>query len=333
VRPLRAALITGGAGFLGSWIVETVENEGLRTTVIDDLSTGSTANLNVSELIVADVREANFEEILDTRAIDVVFHLATPAYVPPSLRWPVHDLERNVVGTLALLEGVRKSKHPPLVVYASSAAVYGEGETMPMAENHLIRPVSPYGVSKLAAEHYVRLYSELYGIPTLSARLFSLYGPRQRKQVVYDLMSRAFNGERPLTVLGSAHVSRDFVFVKDAARAILALARRAPARGEAYNIASGKPTSLGKLIAMLIQEIGLQIPVRFTGDVRTGDPLHWEGDPRKAQALGAVCATPLIEGIRATAQWYLETHRPSASASASALSSHAKSNTVTASSP
>jgi UDP-glucose 4-epimerase len=185
---------------------------------------------------------------------------------------------------------------------------------MPMAEDHVLRPVSPYGVSKLAAENYVRLFSELYGFPALSVRMFSLYGPRQRKQVVYDLLRRALNGERPLTVLGSAQVTRDFVFVKDAAEALVALARSAPARGEAYNVASGISTSLGELVALVVQEIGLPIPVRFTGDVRAGDPLHWEGDPQKARALGANCSTPLIDGIRCTTQWYRQVHAPSAPA-------------------
>jgi nucleoside-diphosphate-sugar epimerase len=127
-------------------------------------------------------------------------------------------------------------------------------------------------------------------------------------------------------VLGSPQVSRDFVFVKDAAQAFLALARRAPARGEAYNIASGKPTTLGELVTLLLREAHLNVPVRFTGEVRAGDPLRWEGDARKARALGVDCATPLTEGIRCTAQWFLETLGPSAAA----MSQHAKPETVVA---
>jgi len=326
MRSLSAAMVTGGAGFLGSWIVETLRNQGLRTTVLDDLSTGSAEHIDVSDLIVADVRATKVDQIIEERGIDVVFHLATPAYVPPSLRWPLHDLEGNVVTILALLECLRKLKRPPLVVYASSAAVYGEGQGVPITEEHEIRPISPYGVSKSAAEQYLRLYSELYGIPALSVRLFSLYGPRQRKQVIYDLLQRAFSGERPLTVLGSPKVSRDFVFVKDAARAFLTLARRAPARGEAYNIGSGKPTSLGELVTVLLHEAHLKVPVRFTGEVRAGDPLRWEADPRKARALGVHCATPLNEGIRSTTQWFLETLGPSAAA----IREHAKPETVVA---
>jgi UDP-glucose 4-epimerase len=306
VREVKRALVVGGAGFIGSRVVRTLLDQGVRTTVIDDLSSGTERRVDNAELIVADIREARLEEIMRERRIDAVFHLANAAYVPPSVQWPVDDLQRNAVTTLAVLEGVRRLDEPALVVYASSAAVYGEAQHMPMREDHPIQPKSPYGVSKFASEQYLRLYSNLYGIPSLSVRLFSIYGPGQRKQVVYDLMHRAFGGQDPLTVLGSPDVSRDLVFVEDAARAFVTLARAAPAGGEAYNIASGTPTTLAALVSTLLSVAALDVPVRFTGDVRPGDPLHWEGDPTRAVALGVRCDTPLADGIRRTAEWFLE---------------------------
>jgi len=316
VRKLRRALVVGGAGFIGSRVVRILREQGVRTTVIDDLSSGLERQVDGTELIVADVRQARLEEILLERRIDAVFHLANAAYVPPSLQWPFDDLQRNAVTTLAVLEGVRRLEKPALVVYASSAAVYGEAEYIPMGEDHPIQPKSPYGVSKFASEQYLRLYSNLYEIPTLSLRLFSIYGPGQRKQVVYDLMHRAFGGENPLTILGSPDVSRDLVFVDDAARAFVTLARAAPARGEAYNIASGTPTTLAELASTLLAAAGLSVPVRFTGQVRPGDPLHWEGDPARARALGVRCDTPLSEGLQRTARWFLKAGGRQAAASA-----------------
>jgi UDP-glucose 4-epimerase len=306
MREVNRALVVGGAGFIGSRLVGILREQRVQTTVMDDLSSGFEHHVDGAELIVADIRKARLEEILRERQIDAVFHLANAAYVPPSLHWPVDDLNRNAMTTLAVLEGVRRLKRPALVVYASSAAVYGDAQHIPMREGHPIEPKSPYGVSKFASEQYLRLYSNLYDISSLSLRLFSIYGPGQRKQVVYDLMDRAFGGENPLTILGSSTVSRDLVFVDDAAHAFVTLARAAPARGEAYNIASGTPTTLATLASTLLSVAALNVAVRFTGKVRPGDPLHWEGDPTRARALGVRCDTPLTDGIRRTAEWYLE---------------------------
>jgi UDP-glucose 4-epimerase len=208
--------------------------------------------------------------------------------------------------TLAVLEGLRRLEAPPVLGFASSAAVYGNGSRMPMKEDHPLQPMSPYGVAKLAAEHYVRLYSGLYGLPAFSARIFSLYGPRQRKQVVYDLLTRAFAGQEPLSVLGSPDVTRDFVFAEDAARGILTLAREAPAAGEAYNLASGRGTALRDVVAGVLEAAELRVPTCFTGRVRPGDPTRWEGDPTRAEALGVRCRIPLDEGLRRTTRWFVE---------------------------
>lgn len=310
MRRLTSALVLGGAGFLGGRLVEALSSEGIRATVVDDLSTGRPERIGAAELIVADLREVDLPGIIHDRSVDVVFHLAGPAYVPPSLKEPLRDLHDGAGTTLAMLEGIRKVEPPPLLGFASSAAVYGEGRFFPMTEDHPLEPVSPYGVSKLASEQYVRLYSHLYGIPAFSVRLFSLYGPGQRKQVIYDLIARAVGGEDPLVVHGSPDVSRDFVFVDDAAKVFLALARRAPAEGESYNAASGRPTTLGELVAALLEVTGVDITACFTGGVRRGDPLRWYGDPSKARALGARCDTPLEEGVRRTVQWFLETYQP-----------------------
>jgi UDP-glucose 4-epimerase len=138
-------------------------------------------------------------------------------------------------------------------------------------------------------------------------RPFSIYGPRQRKLVVYDLLTRLHGGERPLRMLGSPEVSRDFVFVEDAARGLVALARSAHGTGEAYNLASGRSTSLGELATTLGEIAGVEADVEFTGQVRAGDPLHWTGDPQRARALGVRCDTPLEEGLRRTAEWFVAT--------------------------
>lgn len=306
MRGLNSALVLGGAGFLGSWLLEALHDRDIEVVVIDDLSTGSTDHLRDTRVIVADAAEVDTARIVREHGVDVVFQLAGTAYVPPSLLRPLEDLQRNTTITLSVLEALRGLTSPPVLAFTSSAAVYGNGLYLPMDEDHPLRPMSPYGVSKLACEHYVRLYADLYELPTFSVRLFSLYGPRQRKQVVHDLLRRCLDEqEEELVVLGRPDVSRDLVFVEDAARALSHLAVAAPARGEAYNIAAGRATTLGELVECLCQATDSTKRVRFTGSVRPGDPLHWKGDAERARALGVTCATPLEEGIGRTVEWFM----------------------------
>jgi UDP-glucose 4-epimerase len=181
--------------------------------------------------------------------------------------------------------------------------VYGNGVRFPMEEDHPLQPVSPYGISKLAAERYVALYAEMYAVAAFSARPYSLYGPRQRKLVVYDLLTRILAGESPLEIDADPAVTRDFVYVEDAADALIHLARRSPARGEAFNLASGRAVSLQALADALVAAAAADIEVTFSGRVRPGDPLRWDGDATRARGLGASFDTPLEEGLEATVAW------------------------------
>ena len=289
MRELRHALVLGGSGFIGGWLVERLAADGVEVTVLDHAT------------------EEAIEDALAHAAVDAVFQAAGAGTVPPSLENPLEDLGDNVVTTLAALEGMRRARSDAVIVLVSSAAVYGDAQYHPMDEDHPLEPKSPYGVAKLAAERYVRLYSRLHGLRGLSARPFSIYGPRQRKLVVYDVLARLHGGERPLRMLGSPEVSRDFVFVEDAADGLVALARRAQAAGEVYNLASGRSTSLRELATTLIEITGIEADVEFTGQVRAGDPLHWTGDPGRARALGVRCDTPLEDGLRRTSEWFVTT--------------------------
>jgi UDP-glucose 4-epimerase len=300
VRSLRHAVVVGGAGFFGSWLVDMLLADGVAVTVLDPRSGNENSR---AERIAAELESLNLAALVDERQSDVVFQMAGTGLVPLSVSQPLGDLGRNTATTLAALEEVRASSSRPRVVFVSSAAVYGEGRRMPMDESHPLEPVSPYGVSKLAAEHYVRVYARMHGFEGLSVRPFSLYGPRQRKLVVHDLLTRLLDGEDPLVVAGRADITRDFVFVEDAARALAVLARNASGRGEAYNLASGEPVSLGTLVEELAAAAGRSPEVRFTDKLRPGDPLRWDGDPSAAAALGVELRTTLRDGLRRTAAW------------------------------
>jgi UDP-glucose 4-epimerase len=306
VTRTERSLVLGGAGFIGRHLVERLISAGSKVLIVDR-NPGSGLPGGV-EAITADLRDLEMARALQSYRPDLVFHLANSASVPPSFESPREDLGLNAMTTIGVLETVRHLQPRPAVVFVSSAAVYGDSRTVPMTEDHPLRPISPYGISKLAAEHYVRLYASTHGVAACSVRPFSIYGPGQRKQVVYDLMRRLIDGEDPLVVRASGAVSRDFVWVKDAVDCLIRLAVAAPKQGEAYNIATGNEVTLEELVDIIVQTVGRPVEVRFTGESRAGDPVRWVGDPTRAAGVGAVCEMPLRDGLRSTFDWL--SHEP-----------------------
>lgn len=297
----------GGHGFLGRWLVRELVSEQVSVLVLDRTPAPSDATWSS---VVGSVGEVDLAAILDDAGADVVFHLASPAFVPPSLVDPAGDLLASAGSTIALLEAVRHGSRRPLVVLMSSAAVYGTAKVQPMPEEHPLEPTSPYGVAKLASEEYLRLYHRAYGISGFAIRPFSLYGPGQRKLFVFDMLRRLLDGEDPLAIHGRADVTRDLLYARDAARSIVAMTSAAPGEGESYNLGSGRGVSLGELADAVIASLGLSVPVEFSGEVRPGDPLRWEADMGRAAEVGAVADTPLDAGLRETAEWVVQQLSP-----------------------
>jgi UDP-glucose 4-epimerase len=299
--------VTGGAGFIGSHVVEHLVDQGMSVTVVDDLSTGRRENLErVHSRIQVDERP--LAALLETPALlldhDIVFHLAANAYIPPSVERPAFDYALNLDTTFRLLEILRTATAPPRLVFTSSAAVYGDPQRLPIHESDPTVPISPYGVGKLAAERYVAVYSQLYGISASSVRLFSVYGPRQRKQVVYDLMDRLAREPTRLEVIGDGTQERDFVFAGDVAAAIALVGSSAPGRGETYNVASGSSYSIAQLVTSLCDVMHLDPEIAYTGNVRPGDAQRWSVDITALSALGYRAGTSLDDGLAAIWDWY-----------------------------
>jgi UDP-glucose 4-epimerase len=312
-RQINTAVTVGGAGFIGGYIVRELVARGVVVTSIDrnprDRLNGTGATSVQADIEIG--ARVLLEQLADPE-LDAVFLAVGTGFVPRSLDHPHADLENNVSTVLAVLEAVRTSgAKPPVIVHVSSAAVYGNAHRLPMSESHPTEPLSPYGVSKLAAEEYLRLYHRVYGIPTLSMRPFSVFGPGQSKLVVHDLLVRLLAGEDPLLVKGSANVERDYVYVGDVAQAAYQLAAEAPGEGESYNVSTGRATSLGDLVELLKTASGSDATVRFTEHVRKGDPVGLLGDPARALALGVRCEADLKSGLDATARWLTQsTARP-----------------------
>ncbi len=304
----RPVLVTGGAGFIGSHLTEALVGLGARVTVVDNLATGTLDNVrhiaSQIKLVVGDVGNLLRLKRLAVSDFGYIFHLAGNPYIPPSVENPAYDFHENLLNTFTLLEALRVAKEPPRLVSASSAAVYGNPARLPIQESDPTVPISPYGVSKLAGDRYLAVYSQLYTLPAVSMRFFSVYGPRQRKQVIFDLFRKLRDNPDVLEVYGDGSQTRDFAYVEDVARAIILAAEKAPALGEAYNVASGTMYTIAEIVAAICQVTGVSPCVTYTGQVRPGDAEKWEVDLQRLRALGYEPQTGLLTGLTAVRDWY-----------------------------
>ena len=300
--------MTGGAGFIGSNLVEELLDLG-EVSVIDDLSTGDIENI---ELLVdkgVSFIEASIldnEKLVDvSRGIDFIFHQAALPSVSRSIDDPVKSNLVNVSGTLNVLEAARKN-HVKKVVYASSSAVYGDTVELPISESMKPNPLSPYAVSKLAAEYYCRVYSHIYGTPTVCLRYFNVFGPRQNpyseySAVIPKFISLILEGKAP-TINGDGSITRDFVFVKDVVHANIQ-AIKTQAEG-VFNIANGKQTSLKELAELIMNKVGTKVEIIY-GSNRTGDVQDSFADITEAKdKLHYTPKYNIKKGLKETIKWY-----------------------------
>ena len=302
------ALVTGGAGFIGSHIVEELLRSGASVRVFDNLSTGKRENLasfqGDLEVRIGDLRDADAIKAA-AQSMDLVFHLAAFISVPQSMLEPDNCFAINVAGTATLLEAARQAGVQK-VVLSSSTAVYGNPDHFPTDERTPVSPLSPYALSKYVNELYARLYTQTFGLPVTALRYFNVYGPRQDPNSAYAaaisiFARRLVNGE-PITIYGDGKQSRDFIFVKDVVRANL-LAAGSTVSGEVFNICTGHETSLLDLLEELSEVSPNQPQVRFAAP-RLGDIYRSQGNPEKAaSALGFRAQTPLAEGLAQTVEW------------------------------
>ena len=293
-------LVTGGAGFIGSHSVEALLRKGARVTILDNLSTGKRANVPADErleLIEGDIRDvAAVQRAM--RGVTHVLHLAAQVSVRASLEDPPQSASHNVAGFLNIAHAAR-SAGPVRLVYASSAAVYGAPEALPLDEESPCRPSSPYGLEKLIDDQYAALYRSLYGASALGLRYFNVYGPRQDPASPYaGVISRFAAGiaaDAPLTIFGDGRQTRDFVYVGDVAHANVA-ALESSCNG-VVNVGTGTSVSLLQLIDALALCAGRTPRVRFDpavpGDIRDSAMRP----DRMRELLGFVPSTALVEGL------------------------------------
>ena len=267
---MATAIVTGGEGFIGSHVVDALLAEGRRVVVIDDLSAGRVANVNeAAELVQVDITDGEaLAAAIDAARPAAIFHLAAQASVTASVDDPLRDCRVNVEGTLNVLESARR--HGASVVFTSTGgALYGDEAPLPTPESYAARPLSPYGASKLAAEAYVRAWSDAHGTPNAVCRLGNVYGPRQSPHgeagVVAIFSHRLWSGEG-LVVYGHGSPTRDYVHVHDVVSALIAVSGRAGT----FNVGTGEETDVASLLEHLETASGRSVPVEQR-DLRVGE--------------------------------------------------------------
>lgn len=294
-------LVTGGAGFVGSHVVDTLIENKHEVVVCDSLVSGSKGNIHPgARFYQVDIRSADLEDIFKQEKPEIVYHLAAQSVVPPSIKDPMYDESVNVGGTLNLLEMMRKYEAKK-IIYSSSAAVYGNPVELPVKEDHPIQPLSPYGLSKWIAEHYLALYQRMYGIDYTAFRYANIYGPRQTPEgeggVVSIFVDQIKKEETP-TINGDGRHTRDYIYVGDVAQAnLMAMDRGSQA---VVNLGTGKAVSILELLQLLEEVTGKPLKAKH-GAERVGDIVHSALHPgRASRALQWEARTSLLDGLKKT---------------------------------
>jgi UDP-glucose 4-epimerase len=299
-------LVTGGCGFIGSHLVESLERDGHEVRVLDDLSTGKREQIAPSvELLVGDVADAS----LVRRAmagVDGCFHLAAIASVERgNLDW-LGTHATNLTGAIAVFDAARRPGVPGIpTVYASSAAVFGDEPTLPLTELAPVRPLSAYGADKLGCELHARVAGMVHGVPTAGLRFFNVYGPRQDPKSPYSGVISIFcdrlGARRPITIFGDGLQTRDFVYVADVVASLrAAMAGLTTVKTSIYNVCTGRSTSVVDLAQIIAGLCGIAPDITFAPP-RAGEIRASLGSPARLKAeLGVECRTPIADGLRAT---------------------------------
>ncbi len=305
-----SALVTGGAGFIGSHLAAALADGGTRVTVLDNLSSGHLENLAVVADRIRFVRGDVRDRTVVAQAAagcEVVFHLAAVVSVPKTTEDPLGSAAVNEMGTLNVLEEARRVNARRLI-FASSSAVYGDDPALPKHEDMAVKPLTPYAVQKLSSEYHLRVYNGLYGLETVSLRFFNVFGPKQDPSSPYSgvisiFMTQALRGLPPV-IYGDGRQTRDFVFVGDVVRALLAAAQSPSAPGRVFNVGTGKSVTIKGLWEAVAGLTGVDSEPEH-GPPRAGDVPHSLAAIDAAREhMGFAAQTSLEQGLESTLRWY-----------------------------
>ncbi|KRK45518.1 NAD-dependent epimerase/dehydratase family protein [Dellaglioa algida] len=304
---MKKILVTGGAGFIGSSLVdELIKDKDNVITIIDDLSMGKRENIPNSEKISfyeKSVCDYKFmEELLINEKFEYIYHLAAVASVADSIERPSYTHKVNLESTLNILETIRENDLPiTKLLFSSSAAVYGNDPALPKKETSLIKPMTPYAIDKFSSEQFVLRYGELYDIQTVAVRFFNVYGPKQNPKSPYSgvlsILKDSIDKDRSFKVFGDGEQYRDFIFINDVVGAIIHLAVSPKCVHEVYNVGTGKKTSLNAVIKNFQKILNSNISIEYV-ESRTGDIKYSYAEIDKLLSTGFKPVYSISQGLK-----------------------------------
>lgn len=287
-------LITGGAGFIGSHLTKKLSGIGNKVYVLDNLSTGKLSNISFlpkEQIFIENFEDKQFvEQLIKTYDFDYVIHLAAVVSVVETVDNPLKSHEVNVNATINLLESIRLySNNIKKIIFASSAAVYGRNDQLPKSLESKIDIRSPYAIQKFTSEQYMKLYHDLYNLPTVSLRFFNVYGPLQNPYSDYSgvlsILKRSFINKTEFKIFGDGHQTRDFIYIDDLIRGILIVLDNEETTGKIYNLGTGTSMSLNEMYLIFKNKFGYDIPLNYVSP-RRGDVKHSVADIKEIKELG-----------------------------------------------
>ncbi len=306
---MKNILVTGGAGFIGSHLVEALARENHRVTVVDNLCSTTKENLKPvlekSRFVRGNILNVPLMKKL-VKGKDVVFHLAAHASVPDSVKNPLFDFKVNATGTLQLLELCR-GENVRRVVFASSAGTYGYPVYSPMDENHPTYPINPYSASKLSAERAGLCFQQCYGLEFVALRIFHAYGPRQTRMVIYDLLEKLRQNKKKLEVLGDGTQTRDFCYITDVVKAFMWASRVKLKKNDphVFNLSGEAPICVKDLAALLVKKYGARgTKIACTGKSWPGDMPNLVANLSRIKKFGFAPKVTLDEGLEHVIEWF-----------------------------
>ncbi|MGE5659010.1 MAG: NAD-dependent epimerase/dehydratase family protein [Actinomycetota bacterium] len=310
---MASSIVTGAAGFIGSHLVEALLNQGKKVIGVDEFNDYYDPTLkrkNIAlfenhpnfELVEGEIQSLNWQTLLADA--EVIYHQAAQAGVRASWGREFRAYsDRNINATQVLLEAAKEAPHLSKFVFASSSSVYGDAETLPTRETTCPQPVSPYGITKLAAERLCLLYAKNFRVPAVALRYFTVYGPRQRPDMAFHKFFKAILRDEPISIYGDGQQTRDFTFVSDCVAANLLAAKVPEAAGEVFNIGGGSRVVLKEVIETMGKISGTQVRTHFV-EAGMGDARHTSADVSKAEKiLGYRSQVTLAEGLRQEWEW------------------------------
>lgn len=298
----KSILITGVAGFIGRYVARYFSDQGWFVIGVDNSPPENAPVTNLSVYQRLQLPDASLNSLILENLPEVCVHCAGRASVGLSITNPTADFYTNTALTFEILNALRLNAPKCRFIFLSSAAVYGNPESLPVSETQSLFPLSPYGFHKWQCEQLCLEFSKVYDLQTASVRIFSAYGPGLRRQVLWDICQKAVT-QNAVKLQGTGNESRDFIHALDIAKALMLIAESAPMLGEAYNLASGREVMISELANIVLDALECKISPDFDGVIPYGTPMNWKADISKLATLGFTPSVPLEKAIKTFANW------------------------------